>query len=1162
MNKWYKSIIPGWGFSPPGDPSAISSGTNQFATEGTPLPEAPTEPLSSPAPVPSGFEVVNPAEISALQKPVNLFGKPVLVPALPAIREELPPSPGTLIPGVVAPGPMGTYSQAAVKERPEWISPIETEKLPGYARIKSYLEADPIGKGVAKLSDVFTDEGNVVSAATNLMPMPGAAPGIAASKFAPIVFGLFGGARARGFAKAKNVFSHIADQMPRFEISDALSKMRSPETWALKGAEGKLISKPGTTLRDIIDHPELFDNYPAFGDIKVNFKYDPRGAQKAERASYNPSTNTISMYQLKGSREDLLHEIQHAIQQYEGFAKGGSYRDMPKYLAAADTILQNKMSDPELVSWAKKIVDIAGDSTQPAMDRSFKMYKALLGEIEAGHVEFRALFSPEELKKITPFSATPELERTLVKKESVVPKKETAARQYTFDEFIADKGINPKTYDPKTTPAARGTTHEELVADWKDYNEALARTAGREKQTLDYRGQGVKRVGTPEYGFLREPKYPKMGKEVLPGSERVVQAPEGQPERLEGLMRRETPELLAGEYEAAGFTEAAAARREASFGPSVERPIPTRTGQAVTLEDSASNWVMNKVDELGEVGAVQNMIDRGIVQDVAAGKKLVQDAKSTYSPEARKINKEMGPSISGDLGVRPAKDGTLQISNEIPLTGTVVEEGATRYGEEWFKKIREANKKNPTYSEEQLAKFEADVTSIAAQLDRGGKLPTPMLDPNTGRPLYSPVKGNRFEGYKFGEPGDSADVTSICPKSRALLSELADRQIKAGRAFNKEELYALREELKNKGVPVSCGACYTARGEMGDVVNKVIQQHPEMIKELFLSQEGLDYLKAYFPEVYSDFGKLMGPRGVKLPESYAPIDGQILKMSQKKVDGYNSRRFFRFQSWSDLEVPHVLDLMKAASETDVQKLATYGYTKVPDYVDVMGPTDQFINQSTMPAGKTGLDKAGNLIFDDVEGMPHQIAFANREKFPGTVGVELMGISDEQIRVAMKDPRIDTIIPYHRSSLGRELREKYVAQGWVDYQGLQEEMYMGSKKWPGTKEGKLAKKKYIDGLREEVDWYTIANKNKGKTPEAIAEIYKKECKKRDLTPKFEKFSNDEGYYKLLVDRKQYNHATRELTKFTHTKPNFDMDAINRIVNKYLEGAWSPYKTSAP
>jgi hypothetical protein len=81
-------------------------------------------------------------------------------------------------------------------------------------------------------------------------------------------------------------------------------------------------------LDDILKHDELYNYYPALARIKVRFGELEPGV----RGSYNQKSNTITLSDtLRNSyvaqttlRKTLLHEVQHAIQSIEGFARGSS----------------------------------------------------------------------------------------------------------------------------------------------------------------------------------------------------------------------------------------------------------------------------------------------------------------------------------------------------------------------------------------------------------------------------------------------------------------------------------------------------------------------------------------------------------------------------------------------------------------------------------------------------------------------------------------------------------------------------------------------------------------------------------------------------------------------------------------------------------------------
>lgn len=84
------------------------------------------------------------------------------------------------------------------------------------------------------------------------------------------------------------------------------------------------------TLSDYIQHDALFEAYPELRDAAVVFEETEPGVN----GYYNAGQNTIVLdSKLRGAPEStLVHEIQHAVQRAEGFARGST----PEYWAARD----------------------------------------------------------------------------------------------------------------------------------------------------------------------------------------------------------------------------------------------------------------------------------------------------------------------------------------------------------------------------------------------------------------------------------------------------------------------------------------------------------------------------------------------------------------------------------------------------------------------------------------------------------------------------------------------------------------------------------------------------------------------------------------------------------------------------------------------------------
>jgi hypothetical protein len=141
------------------------------------------------------------------------------------------------------------------------------------------------------------------------------------------------------------------DGRMRFEISDADALLKSDTS----GAEGRRTigqmfplgyygDEVGLTVGRMLHHPALFAAYPAIADIKVKMVYDLRGDDV--KGSFNPSTNTITLNQNASWRDamsTLLHEIQHGIQNIEGFAMGDSQERLAKTMPDVQAINDAKL---------------------------------------------------------------------------------------------------------------------------------------------------------------------------------------------------------------------------------------------------------------------------------------------------------------------------------------------------------------------------------------------------------------------------------------------------------------------------------------------------------------------------------------------------------------------------------------------------------------------------------------------------------------------------------------------------------------------------------------------------------------------------------------------------------------------------------------------------
>ena len=421
--------------------------------------------------------------------------------------------------------------------------------------------------------------------------------------------------------------------------------------------------------------------------------------------------------------------------------------------------------------------------------------------------------------------------------------------------------------------------------------------------------------------------------------------------------------------------------------------------------------------------------------------------------------------------------------------------------------------------------------------------------------------------YKY-----TVDMSTLCAK-RLLFTGTFDAIQKAlpNMVFDSEDIVSLREMMQKRGYEVACGICYveSTRREIGRITQEFIDRYKEAQKtgkpitrinssgkEVVLKSAGktfsadpnytpnlgelnttdIDLVKRDHREVYDAYLAFMNARGQakpKLLETRAEYKGEILKHFKVKsaVESRNNAGGLRLQSFSDFEVPHMIDMMQIVMDMSRVGLKSQAYTKVPAFAEVFGDTGVKINLSLIAKGD-GLDANGNLVFDDVEGINHKEAFKLREKYSKNVGTILVGKTDAHIIKAMADPRIDYIIPFHKSSWKESLYDALGLTGYADYTDFQNE-------------------KPIDKNRKISNFDPSEYWDFSKTGDENAQIYLAKCREDGRIPKFSQFQGYPGYWKLLIDFKMYDNngvgSPQEVVQ-----PIFNTEASERILNDYKGG----------
>ena len=195
-----------------------------------------------------------------------------------------------------------------------------------------------------------------------------------------------------------------ADGRWRYEIPDAKIKdtMNVGGGHIVKRYEDDMLWNGGK-LSEVIDAPELFKAYPQLKDVRI--ETDAIMNDMPSNGEYNSKTNTITIHadELKYMNGILNHEIQHVIQDIEGFAKGGSPRLVrgevkKRFDEVTKQIKQLRAEGKE--DEAKALIEKnRGPYNAYQKNDDYNSYKSLAGEVEARNVSARMNMTPEERRK-------------------------------------------------------------------------------------------------------------------------------------------------------------------------------------------------------------------------------------------------------------------------------------------------------------------------------------------------------------------------------------------------------------------------------------------------------------------------------------------------------------------------------------------------------------------------------------------------------------------------------------------------------------------------------------------------------------------------------------------------------------------------------------------
>lgn len=240
-----------------------------------------------------------------------------------------------------------------------------------------------------------------------------------------------------------------ADAKWRFEMPDFELKMPFEE--AIKTTEP-------IAIEDVISDEALFTAYPQLKEFKISFYEGNQMFNQGGSANYQKKIiriGTLSPLAVPSTarggaavfangnaslKSVLSHEVQHIIQQLEGFERGGNKTTV------RDALVKNKViqlqKNPELAEFTDREKEqIAENEVSRTYDSAYESYIRLGGEVEARNAQHRIKLSDKE------------------KKATLLESTEDVARKY---QFIIDEAVYAESDTPSAIHAEALTLAETL----------------------------------------------------------------------------------------------------------------------------------------------------------------------------------------------------------------------------------------------------------------------------------------------------------------------------------------------------------------------------------------------------------------------------------------------------------------------------------------------------------------------------------------------------------------------------------------------------------------------------------------------------------------------------------------------------------------------------
>ena len=135
-------------------------------------------------------------------------------------------------------------------------------------------------------------------------------------------------ASANKLSKAKAMLEKGEDEVKIWQSTGWYKDKDGAWKFEIDDSPAKIKNQNADKLGDLLEHKELFKAYPELKDIKIKKIIDEK---VGKLGYYDPNEKEIALRDLS-DKSTLMHEVQHAIQDVEGFAKGGGQAEARSFL--------------------------------------------------------------------------------------------------------------------------------------------------------------------------------------------------------------------------------------------------------------------------------------------------------------------------------------------------------------------------------------------------------------------------------------------------------------------------------------------------------------------------------------------------------------------------------------------------------------------------------------------------------------------------------------------------------------------------------------------------------------------------------------------------------------------------------------------------------------